>query len=164
LFAGSWLLLTDSKRLTDKIRRAFFVSISTNAHVSFGVGLCTPAEIDSLNILRATHLAMARAVAALPRTPSHLLVDGLRVKGLPVEHEAIVGGDGKSLLIAAASIIAKVTRDDAMIEMDRTYPNYGFAKHKGYGTREHLEALRVNGPCPEHRRSFAPVSQSEIKF
>jgi ribonuclease HII len=105
---------------------------------------------------------MSRAVASLPIAPGKALVDGLPVKGLPVDHEAIVGGDGKSLLIAAASIIAKVTRDNAMILLHETYPNYGFAKHKGYGTREHLEALRLHGPCPEHRRSFAPVAQAEL--
>jgi len=164
LFAGPWKLLTDSKRLTDKIRRAFFVSITSTDAVLYGVGQCSPAEIDELNILNATHLAMARAVAALQTPPSQLLVDGLRVKGLPIEHEAIVGGDGKSLLIAAASVIAKVTRDDLMLKVDEQYPQYGFALHKGYGTRKHIEALRVHGPCPEHRQSFAPVRQNELKF
>jgi len=162
LFAGPWKLLNDSKRLTDKSRRAFFLSIVSTEGVAFGIGTCSPAEIDELNILRATHLAMARAVSALPFVPEVVLVDGLRVKGLPVEHEAIVGGDGKSLLIAAASVIAKVTRDNLMMEADRTYPRYGFAKHKGYGTKQHLTALREHGPCPLHRQSFAPVRQSEL--
>ena len=164
LFAGPWKLLTDSKRLSDKLRRAFFASITQHAEIVYGVGQCSPSEIDEHNILRATHLAMKRAVESLAMTPSYLLVDGLRVKGLPLEHEAVVGGDGKSLLIAAASIVAKVTRDDAMMELDARYPQYGFARHKGYGTKQHLEALRANGPCPEHRRSFAPVLQSEWPF
>jgi len=159
LLAGPWRKLTDSKRLSDAVRRAFFLSITGHAGVLFGIGMCSADEIDQHNILRATHLAMARAVAELPQAPSQLLVDGLPVKGLPLPHEAIVGGDGKSLLIAAASILAKVTRDDLMLELDRQYPAYGFARHKGYGTREHLEALRQHGPCPAHRRSFAPVRQ-----
>jgi len=164
LFAGPWNKLTDSKRLTDKSRRAFFASIHETAGLSFGVGRCSVEEIDTLNILKATHLAMARAVAAMPCRPDHVLVDGLRVKGLPVEHEAIVGGDGKSLLIAAASILAKVTRDDEMLALDRTFPGYGLAAHKGYGTREHMEALRKLGPSPAHRRSYAPVRQLGLKL
>jgi len=164
LFAGSWRALTDSKRLSDKKRRAFFLSITQLEGVTFGIGQCTPAEIDDLNILRATHVAMARAIAALPTSPERVLVDGLPVKGLPVDHEAIVGGDGKSLLIAAASIVAKVTRDDVMLELDRQHPVYGFADHKGYGTRQHLEALRQHGPCSAHRRSFAPVRQTSLPF
>lgn len=162
LLAGSWSDLTDSKRLSDKKRRAFFVSITQLDGVTYGVGQCSPAEIDDFNILRATHVAMARAIVAMPCLPERVLVDGLPVKGLPVDHEAIVGGDGKSLLIAAASIVAKVTRDDVMLELDRQYPVYGFADHKGYGTKQHLEALRQHGPCPAHRRSFAPVAQAEL--
>lgn len=159
LFSGPWKKLTDSKRLTDKMRRAFFLSIHETSGVSFGMGRCEPDEIDSLNILRATHLAMARALDALPERPDRALVDGLPVKGLYVEHEAIVGGDGKSLLIAAASILAKVTRDDEMLKLDSQFPGYGFAAHKGYGTREHMDALRRLGPCPIHRQSYDPVRQ-----
>lgn len=162
LFAGPWRTLTDSKRLTDAKRRSFFDSIRTTAGVSVGVGRCRAAEIDELNILRATHLAMARALEALDARPAIALVDGLPVKGLGVEHEAIVGGDGKSLLIAAASVVAKVTRDDEMLALDRTYPAYGFARHKGYGTRAHLAAMQQFGPCPEHRQSFAPVRQLDL--
>ena len=164
LFAASWRALTDSKRLTDQKRRAFFISITSLAGVTFGIGRCSPAEIDDLNILRATHLAMARAIDSLPVRPERALVDGLPVKGLPVDHEAIVGGDGKSLLIAAASVVAKVTRDDEMLELDRQFPAYGFAAHKGYGTKQHLEALRQHGPCRAHRQSFAPVAQAELPF
>ena len=159
LFAGPWRALTDSKRLTDKARRAFFISMHETEGVLFGLGRCEPDEIDSLNILRATHLAMARALDALPVRPDRALVDGLPVKGLYIEHEAIVGGDGKSLLIAAASVLAKVTRDDEMIALDRDHPGYGFARHKGYGTREHMDALARLGPCPAHRQSFDPVRQ-----
>lgn len=162
LFAGPWRGLTDSKRLTDKKRRAFFSSIQTTPGVSVGVGRCLAIEIDEINILRATHLAMARALEALGSPPDMVLVDGLPVKGLSVEHEAIVGGDGKSLLVAAASVVAKVTRDDEMLLLDRDYPAYGFARHKGYGTREHLDAIRIFGPCPAHRRSFAPVRQMNL--
>ncbi|HMO50385.1 MAG TPA: ribonuclease HII [Kiritimatiellia bacterium] len=164
LWSGPWKRLTDSKRLTDKIRRAFFVSIQSEPGVEVGVGRCEAEEIDAVNILQATYRAMARAVEALPAPPDFVLVDGLPVKGLPAPHNAIVGGDGKSLLIAAASIIAKVTRDDRMLELDRRYPEYGFSRHKGYGTREHLEGLRRLGPCPAHRRSFAPVRQLGLTF
>lgn len=164
LITSAWRGLTDSKCLTDAKRRAFFVSITTTPGVLTGIGLCSPAEIDALNILRATHLAMARAVAALPSEPDHVLVDGLPVKGLPVPHQAIVGGDGASLLIAAASVLAKVTRDDLLLDLDRRYPHYGFADHKGYGTARHLDALRRHGPCPAHRRSFAPVAQTNLPF
>lgn len=164
LVAGTWRGLTDSKRLTDAKRRAFFVSITSTPGVLTGLGLCSPAEIDAMNILRATHLAMARAVAALPAAPDHVLVDGLPVKGLPVPHQAIVGGDGASLLIAAASVLAKVTRDDLLLDLDRQFPLYGFADHKGYGTARHLDALRRHGPCPAHRRSFAPVAQTNLPF
>ena len=115
-------------------------------------------EIDRFNILRATHLAMARAVEGLPLRADFCLVDGLPVKGLPVPHRAIVKGDGRSLSIAAASVLAMMT------EADASYPQYGFAKHKGYGTKAHMEALRRHGPCPLHRRSFAPVSQMELSI
>lgn len=164
LLAGPWQKLTDSKRLSVKARRIFFDSIRSIDGVVVGVGRCDAREIDDLNILRATHLAMARAIDALPIRPDRALVDGLPVKGLPVEHEAIVGGDGKSLLIAAASVIAKVTRDDELLDMEKQYPGYGFGSHKGYGTREHLEALRRLGPCPEHRRSFDPVRQRLLEL
>jgi ribonuclease HII len=115
------------------------------------------AEIDALNILRATHLAMARALAALQPPPEFALVDGLPVKGLPCPHRAIVRGDSLSLSIAAASIIAKVTRDHQLLELDRQFPGYGFAAHKGYGTALHQRALRELGPTPQHRRSFRPI-------
>jgi ribonuclease HII len=114
-----------------------------------------------MNILRATHLAMQRAVADLNSMPDHILVDGRPVPGLPVESTSIVKGDSLSLSIAAASIIAKVTRDNMMLDLDAKYPEYGFAGHKGYGTQAHVQALMEYGPCPAHRRSFRPVREAE---
>ena len=154
--------LNDSKKLTAKKREHFHAMLTVRADIHWGIGQADVAEIDRLNILRATHLAMARAVAALPRKPDHALVDGLPVRGLPVPHTALVGGDTLSLSIAAASIIAKVTRDRLMTALDAEYPQYGFARHKGYGVREHLEALRSHGPSPVHRRSFQPVAQAQL--
>jgi ribonuclease HII len=151
--------LTDSKKLSESRREHYFAILTANPAVKFGVGQADVAEIDSLNILNATHLAMSRALAQLDFLPDHALVDGLPVPGLPCPSTAIVGGDGLSLSIAAASVIAKVTRDRIMVELDRQYPVYGFARHKGYGTKEHLEALRLHGPASCHRRSFAPVRQ-----
>jgi len=156
--------LNDSKKLTTKKREHFHATLSVRADIHWGIGQADVAEIDRLNILRATHLAMARAVAALPRKPDHALVDGLPVRGLPVPHTALVAGDTLSLSIAAASIMAKVTRDRLMTALDAEYPQYGFARHKGYGVREHLQALRNHGPCPVHRRSFQPVAQTQVAF
>jgi len=154
--------LDDSKKLTAKKRESFHAILTTRAEIHWAVGAASVEEIDTLNILRATHLAMARAVEALPSKPDHALVDGLPVRGLPVDHTALVSGDALSVTIAAASIIAKVTRDRLMVELDAQYPQYGFARHKGYGVREHLAALRHHGPCPVHRRSFQPVAQTPL--
>jgi ribonuclease HII len=153
--------LDDSKKLSAARREKLFASLASDPRVIWATGTADVAEIDRLNILRATHLAMARAVKGLPRKPHHALVDGLPVRGLPVSHTALVGGDALSLSIAAASIMAKVTRDRHMVGMDERFPQYGFARHKGYGVREHLEALQRHGPCPIHRRSFAPVAHAE---
>jgi len=152
--------LNDSKKLTAKKREHFHAILTTRTEIHWAVGAASVEEIDTLNILRATHLAMARAVEALPTKPDHALVDGLPVRGLPVDHTALVGGDALSVTIAAASVIAKVTRDRLMVELDAAYPQYGFARHKGYGVRQHLEALRHHGPSPAHRRSFQPVAQA----
>lgn len=154
--------LNDSKKLTEKSRELLFEELVSNEGVRYGIGMASVEEIDRINILKATHLAMARAVEALPISPDVCLIDGLPVRGFAWEQEAIVKGDGKSLSIAAASILAKVTRDRLMMELDREFPQYGFARHKGYGTKEHLEALRTHGPCAKHRRSFGPVSQLEL--
>ena len=153
--------LNDSKKLTAKKREHFHTVLSTRPEIYWAVAAATVEEIDTLNILRATHLAMVRAIAALPQKPQHALVDGLPVRGLPIAHTALVAGDTLSLSIAAASVIAKVTRDRLMVDLDATYPQYGFARHKGYAVREHLVALRIHGPSPVHRRSFQPVAQTQ---
>lgn len=160
LFKG----LTDSKCLSETRRDHFFQVLTTHSGVQFGVGRVDVAEIDRLNILRATHLAMFRAASALEGGVDCLLVDGLPVPGLPAEARFIVGGDRESLLIAAASVIAKVSRDRIMMEIDRDYPAYGFARHKGYGTQEHLKALDRFGVTPQHRRSFRPVYEKQLDF
>lgn len=158
--SGPWAGLTDSKRLSEIVRERFFEELRSTPGVRIGVGWASVAEIDSLNILRATHLAMARALAELGEPPpGFALVDGLPVRGLPCPHEAVVKGDAKCFLISAASIVAKVNRDRLMVSLESRYPGYGFADHKGYGTAEHLDALRRLGPCPEHRRSFGPVAE-----
>ncbi len=156
--------LTDSKQLSAARREHFFEILCQAPFAQVGLGQADAGEIDALNILRATHLAMARALQQLHPAPEQALVDGLPVKGLPCPSTAIVRGDSASLSIAAASVMAKVTRDRLMVELDRQYPQYGFARHKGYGTREHLEALRRHGPTPCHRRSFAPVSQLTLEL
>lgn len=151
--------IDDSKKLNAPVREALFELINANAHV--GIGIASVEEIDSLNILWASMLAMERAVAALPTSPAHALVDGNRCpKGLPCGSTPVIGGDALSLSIAAASIIAKVTRDRMMRNLDSDHPGYGFAGHKGYGTPAHLAALGRLGPCLIHRRSFAPIRQA----
>ena len=155
--------LTDSKKLSPK-RREFFYGVLTggNPAIRWSVGEASVEEIERLNILRATYTAMGRALRGLDPMPGFALVDGLPVEGLPVPHRAIVGGDGASWSIAAASVIAKVTRDRWMEAADAQWPGYGFAQHKGYGTKAHLEALERLGPCPLHRKSFLPASQGRL--
>ncbi len=145
--------LNDSKKLTEKKRELLFKEITEKA-LAYAVASASADEIDEYNILGATFLAMQRAVGGLSVSPAFALVDGNRLPELPMPAEAVVGGDGISASIAAASILAKVTRDHAMAEMDRLYPEYGFARHKGYGTKLHYEMLKQYGMCPEHRRSF----------
>lgn len=145
--------LDDSKKLTDKRRRELYDVIVQQA-VSYGIALVDEKKIDEINILQATLLAMVEAVSQLSPQPGLALVDGNREPVLPMPCETIVGGDGKCAAIAAASILAKVTRDRLMEKLDGQYPEYGFAVHKGYGTRRHYEALRKYGPCPIHRQSF----------
>lgn len=149
--------LTDSKKLAPQKRERLGEQLASNPAIRWKVAAIEPSEIDRLNILRATWEAMTRARAELDPQPDWTLVDGLRVPPLGERQTSIIGGDGSSISIAAASVIAKVTRDRWMIEMDRRYPGYGFADHKGYGTRAHLAALQKKGPCPIHRHSFAPV-------
>ena len=152
--AGIFAGLTDSKQLSATRREAFFALLTTDSRVAFGIASTTAREIDEINILRATHLAMRRAVEAMGSAVDLLLVDGRPVPGLPFESRAIVKGDARSQSIAAASILAKVSRDRLMAEYDGVYPRYGFAAHKGYGTRQHYEAIRTLGLCEIHRRSF----------
>ena len=157
---GCLQAVNDSKTLAESQRERLYTLLTTSCPCVFGVGLADVAEIDTLNILRATHLAMARALTAISPLPDFALVDGLPVPGLPCPSQAVVGGDGRSLSIAAASIIAKVARDRLMLELDQRYPQYQFARHKGYGTKAHLQALLQHGPCPAHRRSFRPVREA----
>jgi ribonuclease HII len=156
--------LDDSKKLTAKKRNELFSWLTGEKHVRWAVSAQDVETIDRLNILRATHQAMREACTALPEAAGHVLIDGLPVPEFPVPQTALVGGDGLSLSIAAASVIAKVTRDRIMEEMDGVYPQYGFRRHKGYGTAAHLSALREHGPCPIHRRSFAPVAQADLQL
>ncbi len=145
--------LTDSKKLTDKKRRELFPIIQEQA-IAYGIGLATEQEIDEINILQATFLAMQRAMDQLDVRPDLALIDGNREKdfGLPVK--TVVKGDSLSANIAAASVLAKVTRDDVMVALAQEYPEYGFEIHKGYGTKAHYEALRAHGASPIHRRTF----------
>jgi len=189
LLKDSWSAINDSKKLSEKKRFALSEVIRTTPGCIWAVASATPQEIDTLNILRATHLAMCRAADevrrrgdSLTRHPSasekvdrrlcstrrdaastvfSILVDGLAVPSLP-NSTNVIKGDAKSLFIAAASILAKTARDEDCFRLEREYPGYGFAKHKGYPTPEHLKALAKLGPCPEHRRSFGPVSQMEL--
>ena len=165
LLAGAWSAINDSKKLSEKKRFALAEVIKSTPGCIWAVASATPQEIDKLNILKATHLAMRRAAEEVEkkggggqRNPFSILVDGLPVKSLP-NSTNVVKGDAKSLFIAAASILAKTARDEDCFRLEREYPGYGFAKHKGYPTKAHLEALARLGPCPEHRRSFGPVSQ-----
>lgn len=150
--------LADSKALTPTRREQLEVRIMASA-LCVGVGEASVEEIDTLNILQATMLAMQRAVQRLRLRPSRVLVDGNRLPVLPVPAEAVVGGDAKVAAISAASIVAKVYRDRLCLELDRQWPQYGFAAHKGYGSARHLQALTEYGACPAHRRSFAPVQR-----
>ena len=156
--------LTDSKKLSASCREELYQEMTTRAGVVWSVSVAEVEEIDRINILRATHQAMRRAVAALPFLPDHALIDGLPVRPFPLEQTALVGGDGRSFSIAAASVIAKVTRDRIMVEMDARHPAYAFAQHKGYGTALHLARLRAHGPCPIHRKTFLPVQQALLPF
>ena len=186
LLAGEWRDVNDSKKLTERRREALAEIIRATPDCTWCVASASPAEIDKLNILRATHLAMRRAAlgvasqienvelkmdkgegadetqVAVFHSPFSILVDGLPVPTLPFPSRNLVKGDAKSLFIAAASILAKTSRDADCLRLEALYPGYGFAKHKGYPTPQHLEALKKLGPCPEHRRSFGPVSQMTL--
>jgi len=149
--------LNDSKLLTARQREGFFAIITSHPEIRYAVARVDVETIDRVNILQATHRAMNDALAQLQPEPQHVLVDGRPVKSLRFPQTALVRGDARSYPIAAASVLAKVTRDRLMFEYDRQWPAYGFARHKGYGTPQHLAALAQHGPCPIHRRSFAPL-------
>lgn len=153
--------LTDSKKLTARKREMLDGLIREQA-LAFVVAEATASEVDQLNIYHATHLAMRRAIDGLAPAAEYLLVDGNRLPGHPLPGQAVVKGDARHPAIAAASIIAKVARDAQMMALDIRYPEYGFARHKGYPTKQHLEALAAHGPLAEHRRSFAPVQRQLV--
>ena len=160
---GRTVAADDSKRLSDAARRGLCPAIM-EAALSVGIGWVGNAELDRVGMAAAVRLAFARAWARLSPAPDLVLVDGLAVDGLPFRGRFLVRGDSRSLSIACASVVAKVTRDDYMIRMDRRFPEYGFASHKGYGTSGHLRSLRSHGPCPIHRRSFAPLRDSQLEL
>lgn len=173
LLEGSWAGVNDSKKLTERKREALAEVIKSTSACTWCIASASPEEIDRLNILRATHLAMRRAALGVAakigesqgeeaKGSLSILVDGLPVPTLPFSSRNIVKGDAKSLFIAAASILAKTARDADCLRLEALYPGYGFAQHKGYPTPAHLEALKRLGPCPEHRRSFGPVSQMTL--
>ncbi len=149
--------LNDSKKLSEKKRDALFDIIREKT--VYSIAWATPAEIDELNILNATMLAMRRAVEGLPEKADFALIDGNCSRGFSIPTKTVVGGDAKSMSIAAASILAKVTRDRQCLELDKIYPEYGFAGHKGYPTKAHREKVIEIGPCPEHRRSFLSFAE-----
>lgn len=153
--------LNDSKKLTDKRRRELYDVIISEAE-AYGIAFASEQEIDEINILQATFRAMERAVQAMGVQPDLALVDGNRAPALGLPVKTVVKGDSLSANIAAASILAKVTRDRLMEELDETYPQYGFAIHKGYGTKRHYEALTAYGPCPIHRRTFLRKFYGEV--
>ncbi|EJD0684713.1 ribonuclease HII [Vibrio parahaemolyticus] len=151
--------LNDSKKLSEKKRLALLPEIKEKA-LAWAVGRCSPEEIDELNILQATMVAMQRAIAGLKVQPDLVLIDGNRCPELPMDSQAVVKGDLRVAEISAASIIAKVVRDQEMEELDKQYPQFGFAKHKGYPTKAHFEAIKQHGVISEHRKSFKPVKKA----
>jgi ribonuclease HII len=153
--------LNDSKQLTGGQREKFFAFLTSCGEVKFAMAQSDATQIDEINILQATHRAMNDALAQLQPAPEHALVDGRAVKTMRVPQTAIVRGDARSYSIAAASVLAKVTRDRLMLEFHQQWPVYGFMEHKGYGTARHLAAIAAHGPCPIHRRSFAPLKAKE---
>jgi ribonuclease HII len=155
--------LTDSKKLTEKRRNELDAEIRANA-VAWAIAAVDAATIDEINIRQASLLAMRRAVEQLALTPDYLLIDGRDTIDWPAPQQAVIGGDGLSLSIAAASVLAKVHRDRLIVELDREFPGYGLARHKGYCCPEHFEALARLGPTPLHRKTFNPVAQTLLQF
>ncbi len=153
--------LNDSKQITAEQRERFFAVLTGDPRVQCAVSHLDSEAIDLWNILEATHRAMNLALAQLQPPPEHVLVDGTRVRSLRFPHTPLVKGDSRSYSIAAASVLAKVTRDRMMLDYDRAWPAYGFAGHKGYGTPQHLAAIAAHGPCPIHRRTFSPIKPEQ---
>lgn len=153
--------INDSKQLTPEVREILFAELTSRPDVQFAVAQVPEQLIDQINILQASHRAMNLALHKLNPPPEHVLVDGLPVKSIQWPQTAIVAGDALSYSIAAASILAKVSRDRLMIELDGRYPGYGFAEHKGYGTPSHVAAIKERGPCPIHRQSFSPFRMEQ---
>lgn len=151
--------LNDSKQVSPDARKRLFEELTSHPEVKFGIGICDVETIDKMNIFQASLLAMQQAVEALPNVPDFLLIDGNHLPKFAIPAEAIVEGDAESASIAAASILAKVTRDKIMIGLHEKWPQYNFAKHKGYGTEEHQAALQKWGPSPVHRRSFETIRE-----
>jgi ribonuclease HII len=156
--------LNDSKQLTEAQRERFYAVLISEPELQYGIGVADSTEIDRWNILQATHRAMNAALARLAPAPDHVLVDGRAVKSLTFPQTALVKGDSRSHSIAAASVLAKVTRDRLMLGYHEQWPVYGFADHKGYGTPQHLSAIARHGPCPIHRMTFAPLKPREQKL
>jgi len=156
--------LNDSKQLTEAQREKYYSILTAHAEIRYGIARVEVEVIDRINILQATHRAMNLALEQLQPPPEHVLVDGRPVKSMRFPHTALVKGDARSYSIAGASVLAKVTRDRLMRELDRLYPGYGFAGHKGYGTPQHLAAVQALGPCPIHRRSFAPFRPVAVEL
>ncbi len=173
VFPSSWLEtglcaelrgLNDSKQLSEARRERFYSLITAHPEIRHAIASVDVEMIDKVNIRQAAWRAMNLALDQLNPRPEHALVDGLRIKWLPYAQTALVKGDARSYSIAAASVLAKVTRDRMMLEYERLYPGYGFAQHKGYGTPQHLAAIRERGACPIHRRSFAPFRAVETEM
>jgi ribonuclease HII len=156
--------LNDSKQLTEEERERYYQRITSHPDIRFAIASVDVEMIDQINILRAAHRAMNLALQQLQPCPEHVLVDGRRVRTLSLPHTALVKGDCRSYSIAAASVLAKVTRDRLMKEMDQLYPGYGFAEHKGYSTPQHLAAIAQRGPCAIHRRTFSPFRPVELEL
>jgi len=157
-------VLNDSKQLTEKKREAIYEEITADPRIRWHCCVIEPGEIDRINILQATWEGMRRSALALDPRPDAVLIDGKPVKKYPLPQVALVKGDSLSFSIAAASVIAKVTRDRIMMRLAEEFPQYGFEIHKGYPTPKHLAALKKHGPCPQHRRSFGPVAQLELNL
>ena len=156
--------LNDSKQLTEEQREHYYAIITSHPDIRFGVASVDVEMIDQINILQAAHRAMHFALSQLTPAAEHALVDGRRVRTMTIPHTPIIKGDCRSYSIAAASVLAKVTRDRIMKDLDAVYPDYGFAEHKGYSTPQHLDAIARLGPCPIHRRSFSPFRPVELEL